>query len=105
VSIRTAPTLEEVGSRREEILRVLAARRARNPRIFGSVARGDAVGESDVDLLVDFEEPVPDGWDYFGMVYDLQQELSAILGHEVHVVEITTESRAAERVRREAVAL
>jgi predicted nucleotidyltransferase len=40
---------------RKEILRVAADSGARNLRVFGSVARGDAKPGSDVDLLVEFE--------------------------------------------------
>jgi excisionase family DNA binding protein len=38
---------------REEIVRIAAENRAGNVRVFGSVARGDARADSDVDLLVD----------------------------------------------------
>lgn len=38
---------------REEIVRIAADNRAENVRVFGSTARGDARGDSDVDLLVD----------------------------------------------------
>jgi excisionase family DNA binding protein len=38
---------------REEIVRIAADNRAENVRVFGSVARGDAHDDSDVDLLVD----------------------------------------------------
>jgi predicted nucleotidyltransferase len=105
MSVRTAPTLDEVRSKRYEILRVLEASRAHNPRVFGSVARGDAVPESDIDLVVEFDESVPSGWDYFGMVYEIQEALAALLGRPVHIVEITNPSKTAERIRKEAVPL
>jgi len=38
---------------RASIRRVVEANRASNPRVFGSVARGDDSEESDLDLLVD----------------------------------------------------
>ena len=41
--------------KREEILRIAARHGARNVRVFGSVARGDADAQSDIDLLVEFE--------------------------------------------------
>ena len=49
---------------REDILALLAAHRdeiegfgVKTLRLFGSVARGEASAESDVDLLVSFREP------------------------------------------------
>jgi hypothetical protein len=49
---------EVLGPARDEILRVAAAHGARNVRVFGSVARGDARPDSDVDLLVDFDREI-----------------------------------------------
>src|SRR5688500_12043229 len=40
---------------REEILTVANRRNAFNVRVFGSVARGEATIDSDIDFLVDFE--------------------------------------------------
>jgi predicted nucleotidyltransferase len=42
---------------RETIRRVVAAHRACNPRVFGSVLRGDDTENSDLDILVD---PMPE---------------------------------------------
>ena len=42
-------------SKRGEILRIAAQHGARNVRVFGSVARGEAGPQSDVDLLVEME--------------------------------------------------
>lgn len=39
---------------RDEIHRLVIEHHARDPRVFGSVARGDATDEADIDLLVDF---------------------------------------------------
>ena|ERR1700730_18035041 len=38
---------------RDEIRRIVESRRATNPRVFGSVLRGEDTEESDLDLLVD----------------------------------------------------
>ncbi|KAA9089222.1 helix-turn-helix domain-containing protein [Microbacterium radiodurans] len=43
-----------VHRQRAEIHRIVAEHHAAAPRIFGSVARGEASDASDVDLLVDF---------------------------------------------------
>jgi predicted nucleotidyltransferase len=40
--------------KREEILKIAAKHGARNVRVFGSVARGEADSKSDVDILVEF---------------------------------------------------
>jgi predicted nucleotidyltransferase len=40
-----------LGARREEVLRLAAKHGARNVRIFGSAARGEADATSDLDFL------------------------------------------------------
>jgi hypothetical protein len=67
--------------RREEILRIAAKHGARNVRVFGSVARGEAGDESDVDFLVEFE-PGRTLLDLAGLV----AELGEFLGRKVDVV-------------------
>lgn len=44
-----------IGSRREAMLAIAERYGASNLRIFGSVARGSARADSDVDILVTFE--------------------------------------------------
>ena len=94
------PTLEGLRARREEILRIAAARGAHDHPQFGSVARGQARADSDVDFLVDFE-PGRTVLDLSELILDLQEAL----GRQVDVVEITRPSPTAERIRREAVPL
>ena len=67
--------------KREEILRICAKYGARNVRVFGSVARGEADRQSDVDFLVELE-PGRTLLDLGG----LQYELEALLGCRVDVV-------------------
>ena len=53
-------TLSELlRTRREEILRICAKYGARNVRVFGSVARGEADETSDIDFLVELEPGGP----------------------------------------------
>jgi predicted nucleotidyltransferase len=49
------PTLDHIRQRREEIIALASHHGARNVRVFGSVARGDAGAGSDVDFVVDFD--------------------------------------------------
>ncbi|MEJ2671123.1 MAG: nucleotidyltransferase family protein [Deltaproteobacteria bacterium] len=52
--------------------------------LFGSVLRDDFRTDSDVDVLVTFE---PDGGIMFDNRVEMSDELAAILGHEVDLVE------------------
>jgi predicted nucleotidyltransferase len=67
--------------KREAIKRLVAKHGALNPRIFGSVARGEAGHESDIDLLVKMEEG-RSLLDLSALVLDLQE----LLGVKVDVV-------------------
>jgi uncharacterized protein len=66
--------------RREEILRLAERRGAHSLRVFGSVARGEANENSDLDLLVAWE-PGRSLMDHAGLVQDLQE----LLGIKVHI--------------------
>ncbi len=70
-----------LAGRRAEILRVCAEHGARNVRVFGSAARGEATEDSDIDLLVELE-PGRSLLDLSGLVADLE----ALLGRKVDVV-------------------
>lgn len=88
-------------SKREEILLTAARHGARNVRIFGSAARGEADEASDLDFLVEME-PGRSLLDLGGLLMDLRE----LLGREVDVItERGLKPRIRERVLREAVAL
>ena len=53
--LRQAPSLAMLRVHKDEILGLAARRGVSNIGVFGSVARGDATPDSDIDLLVDFE--------------------------------------------------
>lgn len=76
------PPSERVSRHREEILAAVARNKAHSPRLLGSVARGDDHPESDVDLLVDFE----DGASLLDLI-GLQLELEELLGVDVDVID------------------
>jgi hypothetical protein len=74
--------LDELRERwREDILRLAERHGARNVRVFGSLARGEATAASDLDLLVEMEP----GRSYFDLVA-LWQELEDALGVRVDVI-------------------
>lgn len=87
----TPPTLEYLRSRREEILRVAEQHGAYNVRVFGSVVRGEATADSDVDFLIDLEE----GRGMFDLA-DLYNGLQTAVGHSVDIV---TERSLRGRIR------
>lgn len=67
-------------TKREEILSVAARHGAFNVRLFGSVARGEAGPESDVDFLVEMERG-RSLMDRAALILDLQE----LLGRKVDV--------------------
>ena len=73
--------LELLRQRRNEILKLASQHGARNVRIFGSAARGEADGDSDIDFLVELE-PDRTLFDLGALLMDLQD----LLGRKVDVV-------------------
>ena len=92
---------ELLESKRDEILRIARAHGARNVRVFGSAARGDADETSDVDFLVEFE-PGTSLLQHGAMIAELEE----LLGRKVDVApEKTLREGVRDRVLREAVPL
>jgi predicted nucleotidyltransferase len=88
-----------LGQKRQDVLRIAGKYGARRVRVFGSVARGEADAESDVDFLVELD-PGRSLLDLGG----LQFELEVLFGRRVDVVtERGLKARIRERVLREAV--
>jgi hypothetical protein len=74
-------TLEELRRQRDRIVALAERHGAHNVRVFGSVARGQANPESDVDLVVDFERG-RSLMDHGELMMDLEE----VLGCRVDVV-------------------
>lgn len=72
---------EALNLHREEIRRIVKSTRAANPRVFGSVLRGEDSEGSDLDILVD---PTPET-----SIFDIgtmRYRLRTLLGVEVDVL-------------------
>jgi hypothetical protein len=84
-TIKQAMTLDDLRARRDEIVRLAEQHGASNVRVFGSVARGEARPDSDVDILVNFHDDAS--------LYDvsgLRLALKELLNAEVDLVEEDT---------------
>jgi uncharacterized protein len=98
---RAMPLDELLRTKREDILRIAKNYGAYNVRVFGSVARGEADSESDIDLLVNMESG-RSLLDLCGLLADIED----LLGCKVDVVtEDGLRERIRERVLKEAVTL
>lgn len=78
------PSLRDLTQRRDQILALAARHGAENVRVFGSVARGEAVAGSDVDFLVDLEHG-RSLFDLAGLLVDLED----LIGRPVDVVTVS----------------
>ena len=86
--MRTVTTQSEslraaIASHRGALDVIMRRYAATNPRLFGSVARGDATSDSDIDLLVDL---LPSGDNELLRVSGIAEELTELLGSRVDVV-------------------
>lgn len=75
------PLRERVAAHREQLHGLVRRYGARNPRLFGSVARGEDGPDSDVDLMID----LPRGLGIFTLMR-IQDEAEKLLGVRVDVV-------------------
>jgi predicted nucleotidyltransferase len=87
-------TQEDIRRKRDAILDIASRYGAHDVRIFGSVARGEATEDSDLDLIVRFDRG-RSLLDHGGLVMDLRE----LLGIRVDVID---EDAMRERFRREA---
>jgi predicted nucleotidyltransferase len=70
-----------LGQHREEIRRIVASQRAKNPRVFGSVLTGEDQDGSDLDILVD---PTPETSIFD--IGEIRYQLRELLGVPVDVL-------------------
>ena len=87
--------------KRQQVLEIAQGHGARNVRLFGSVARGEATATSDLDLLIEMtpERTLLD-------VIAIKQDLEELLGCKVDVVtEAAISPYLRDKVLHEAVSL
>ena len=94
------PRLRALQAQRRAIRALIRAHGGRNPRVFGSTARGEDRPDSDIDLVVDFD------FDDRGIfpLFDLRDALSDLLGERVDVVASSfLKPEVAEEVERDGI--
>ena len=91
-----------LADQREQILAIADRHGAYNVRIFGSVARGEASIDSDVDFLIDYQLEKITPWFPAGLILDLE----ALLNRKVDVATVDMlKERMKDRILQEAVIL
>ena len=96
----STPTLEIITSKRDDILRMLREHHASHPSVFGSVARGEADEDSDIDFLMHFNGQVSS----LGIM-KIEEALEEILGFSVDVVADSSLTPEFEHVLDEAISV
>ncbi len=87
---------------RDAIVKIADKHGAYNVRVFGSVARGEATADSDIDLLIDYDLERITPWFPAGLMLDLEK----LLNRKVDVVPAdSVHYFIKERVLQEAVPL
>ncbi len=74
--------------------------RIRELALFGSVLRDDFGPESDVDVLVRFEEPVR--WGLFDIAH-MEEDLAGIFGRKVDLIDRIAVEKSPNYIRRRAI--
>lgn len=89
-----------LAARRDEVRAIFARAGLPEPRVFGSVSRGEDEVTSDLDLVVEFgdEHDIVD-------LLEVQHELEELLTVRVDIVDARSAGRVTQRARAEATAL
>ncbi len=91
-----------LADKRGQILSIVEQHEAYNVRVFGSVARGEARRDSDVDFLIDYQLEKITPWFPAGLMLDLE----ALLQRKVDIATVDMlKERMRERILQEAVTL
>lgn len=101
LGLPASPLGRRLRRHRRAVIETLKQAGARNPRVFGSVARAEDTDSSDIDVLVDLDEDV-------GLVTlaRLTRELTELLGVAVDIVPAATlKPGVRDRILTEAIAL
>ncbi|MGP1383022.1 MAG: nucleotidyltransferase family protein [Thainema sp.] len=88
---RVNDLLARLRAQKADLVSIAAQHGASNIRVFGSVVRGEANEQSDIDLLVDLE-PGRSLLDHIGLIQDLED----LLGRSV---DVATPSALHERIK------
>lgn len=89
--------LEALRKNKTSLLAVLAKYQVVNPRLFGSLARGEAHADSDIDLLVSKTAPMD-----YATIGDLRREAQEALGWPLDLVfESAIKPEVRERIQRD----
>ena len=89
---KTGLGIEDLLQRRSQILAIAQKHGVYNVWVFGSVARGEATAESDIDFLVDYDLGRITPWFPAGLSIDLERLLN-------RKVDIATADMLKERIR------
>ena len=93
---------ELLADKKAQILAICDRHGAYNVRVFGSVARGEATEDSDIDLLVDYDLTKISPWFPGGLLADLED----LLGRKIDVVtEKSLHNSIEDRILKEAISL
>ena len=90
VALAATPLGTLIERHREAIRAAVERRRGLSIAVFGSVARGEETGTSDIDFLVEFESLGPG--QYADAYFGLLEELEGLFGRRVDLIVISAVS-------------